>query len=292
MINYVKIPKGKFLMGATTSEGKDIDKELPQVEIYLDEFEISETTITNKQFLEFIESTNYVTTAEKYNASFVFYLLADEKLVETSRKAPMTPWWLYVEGANWKQPFGPGSSIENIMDHPVVHVSYIDALEFCKWEGSRLPTEAEWEYAARAGSTSRWPWGDNFILNNKYHANIWQGHFPYENSQEDGFIGTCPAKHFEANTFGLYNVIGNVWEWCSNPRAIDLSEFKNKDYKDFIVNNISSINEESEYAIKGGSFLCHDSYCNRYRLGARNGNTANSTSSNCGFRVCKIKEIK
>lgn len=287
MINFVKIPRGKFLMGATTDVGHPTDKERPQVEVEIDEFEISETTITNKDFKKFVDATNYITVAEKYNASFVFHLLCDEDCKNNARKAPNTPWWLYVEGANWKHPFGPNSSIENIMDHPVVHISYIDAIAFCKWAGYRLPTEAEWEYAARAGEKGRWPWGDEFMPDGKYHANIWQGNFPINNTKEDGFIGTCPAKYFDANNFGLYNVIGNVWEWCSNPRWIDLEDFTKHNYEKYLIDDISLIDEEKQFATKGGSFLCHESYCNRYRLGARNGNTANSSSSNCGFRVCR-----
>lgn len=286
-INFVNIPAGKFLMGATTDEGHPIDKELPQVEVTIDEFEMSETTITNSQFKDFVEATNYVTDAEKYGGSYVFYMLVDEETAKKSLEVRNTPWWLYVEGASWKHPFGPNSNISEILDHPVVHVSYFDALAFCEWKGYRLPTEAEWEYAARAGSTDKWPWGDDFTLNNKYHANIWQGNFPFENSKEDGFIGTAPAKYFEPNKFGLYNVIGNVWEWCINKRGIDLKEFVNHDYRAYPPFNKDNISEFSEFATKGGSFLCHSSYCNRYRLGARNGNSASSTTSNCGFRVCK-----
>lgn len=287
-IKFVKIPKGKFFMGATTKEGYPSDFELPRVELNMQSFEISETTITNYQFKKFIEDTGYITTAEKYNGTFVFHLLLEDEKLRQETKIKNLEWWNYVEGADWKHPFGPDSNIENILDHPVVHVSYIDALEFCKWGGYRLPTEAEWEYAARAGSEYRWPWGSDFLLDKKHHCNIWQGNFPFENSREDGYLGTAPAKSFNPNEFGLYNVIGNVWEWCSNQRGIPLKEFKEKDYKDFLFNNIEEINGEAHFATRGGSFLCHDSYCNRYRLGARNGNTANSTSSNTGFRVCKL----
>ncbi len=286
-IKFVKIPAGEFMMGASTRDGHPFDKELPQVKVKVKEFEIAETTVTNAQFKEFVDATGYVTEAEKYNASFVFYRLLNKDDSITYKEVEHLPWWLYVQGADWQHPTGPNSSIEDIMDHPVVHVSYIDALAFCEWGNYRLPSEAEWEYAARAGSTSKWPWGDEFAPNGKYMANIWQGEFPYENTLEDGFLATCPAKYYDPNNFGLYNIIGNVWEWCSNPRRIDLNEFAGND---FIANppyDFESIDGNEEIAVKGGSFLCHNSYCNRYRLGARNGNTANSTASNCGFRVCR-----
>lgn len=286
-IKMIKIPAGDFLMGASTDEGHPLDKETPQVPLHIDEFEISETTITNEQFNKFVDATNYVTTAETYGGSYIFHLLLDDETKKKAMNVSQTPWWLYVEGASWKHPFGPDSNIDDILDHPVVHVSYFDALAFCEWADYRLPSEAEWEYAARAGAKGRWPWGDTFLLDGKYIANIFQGNFPYENTAKDGFIGTCPAKYFEPNDFGLYNVIGNVWEWCMNPRYINLETFKNVDYKIFPPYNLENVNDNSQFATRGGSFLCHSSYCNRYRLGARNGNSSSSTTSNCGFRVCR-----
>ena len=271
-------------MGATTLEGHILDRETPQVEVKVNDFKISETTITNFQFSKFVEESGYITTAEKLGGSYVFHLLLDETYRDTIVD-DNSNWWIYVKGANWKHPFGPNSNINNILDHPVVHISYFDALEFCEWYGYRLPSEAEWEYAARAGSKYRWSWGDEFLIDNVFQANIWQGDFPHNNTMEDGYLGTAPAKSFKANQFGLYNVIGNVWEWCMNPRYMELSKFNEFDY---VINppfNLNNITENTEFAQRGGSFLCHPSYCNRYRLGARNGNSASSTTSNCGFRV-------
>ena len=290
-IKFIDIPEGTFLMGAISNDGHPLDKETPQVSLFVEEFKISETTITNAQFKEFIDATDYLTTAEKNKGSYVFHLLLDQETKEKSRKVSNLPWWYYVEGACWKHPFGPNSTIEEIMDHPVVHVSWFDAMAFCEWSKTRLPSEAEWEYAARAGSTYKWPWGPDFIKDGKFLANIWQGDFPNINTMEDGYLGTAPAKSFEANDFGIYNVIGNVWEWCANPRYVDLDSFKKFNYKLTPPVNLDNIDNNTEFSMRGGSFLCHDSYCNRYRLGARNGNTASSTTSNCGFRVCKLSLI-
>lgn len=286
-INFIKIPSGKFLMGANTPVGHPLDRELPQIEVEIEAFEISETTITNGQFQKFVEKTGYVTTAEKFGGSFVFHLLLDDTLKKTSQMVPGTEWWRYVEGANWKNPFGPNSTIDDILDHPVVHISFVDALEFCKHYGYLLPNESEWEYAARGGSNFDFPWGEEFLAEDKWRCNIFQGDFPFENTLEDGYLGTAPAKSFEPNSFGLYNVIGNVWEWCANKRGIDLTRFVNSSFTDLNTLSIDEFDDTFEVATKGGSFLCHFSYCNRYRLGARNGNYPLSTTSNCGFRVIR-----
>ncbi len=195
---------------------------------------------------------------------------------------------MVVEGAKWNNPEGFGSDIESRMNHPVVHVSRNDAIAYCKWAGLRLPTESEWEYAARGGVQTRYPWGNELVPNGEFMANTWQGEFPKENSLEDGYLGTAPVHQFEPNHFGLYQMIGNVWEWCSNPGKIYLEEFNKKSPQIFWEEN-KSVND-NEFAIRGGSFLCHDSYCNRYRVAARNANSASSSSSNLGFRV--VKDIK
>lgn len=172
------------------------------------------------------------------------------------------------------------------MDHPVVHVSRNDALAYCAWADKRLPTEAEWEYAGRAGHDHRrFPWGDDLEEGGKHHANTWQGEFPYENTAEDGYVGTAPAKSFSPNDYGLYQMIGNVWEWCLNPGRIDLSEFQEKTSFDFFKENYQP--SQDVYALKGGSFLCHHSYCQRYRLAGRNANTGHSSTSNTGFRCVR-----
>ena len=165
------------------------------------------------------------------------------------------------------------------MDHPVVHVSLQDALAYCDWAKVKLPTETQWEYAARGGTTTQFPWGDDLEEDGEFHANTWQGDFPNTNTKADGFLGTAPVKSFEPNGFGLYQMIGNVWEWCCNHRGIPFEEIEEDASR--------PINFEYEYAIRGGSFLCHCSYCNRYRVAARNGALWDSTSSHLGFRCVR-----
>ena len=283
----VKIKGGKFLMGSPSDEGHPLDYESPQVEVTIEDFEMDTTPVTNASFAEFVQETGYMTETEVFGGSFVFkLLLTEEQLADLEAYEVMgTPWWVYVEGANWKEPEGEGSTIAHRMDHPVVHVSRRDALAYCKWAGKRLPTEAEREYAARTGVEGMYPWGDNLVDNGKHACNIWQGDFPKLNTEEDGFLGTAPVITYEPNKFGLYQVIGNVWEWCLNPSGIPLTDFSKKPSK-FYQEKYSEINTGA-YAAKGGSFLCHSSYCNRYRLGARNGNDGDSSASNISFRCCK-----
>lgn len=287
MSESIFIKSGEFIMGATTCEmGHPLDNENPRINVAVDSFWIDSTTVTNLEFKEFIEATNYITEAEKYGGSFVFHLLLDSKEIKKFKAVSSTPWWIYVENASWKQPEGEGSTITHRMDHPVVHVSRNDAIAYCDWAGKRLPTEAEWEFAARAGATTAFPWGSELKQNGKYRANTWQGNFPTNNTEDDGYLGTAPVHAFEPNANGLYQVVGNVWEWCLNPGRINLEEFNKKTALDFY----NEYGEESNknFATKGGSFLCHSSYCNRYRLGARNQNAADSSSSNTGFRCVSL----
>lgn len=286
MNKMIKIPQGSYLIGTNQSTGFSQDKEGPQVEIELASFEIATTTVTNQQFKQFVDETGYITESERYGWSFVFHYFLTEAEKAQMKKVPGLNWWLAVKGADWQHPEGPHSSIENRMNHPVVHVSRNDALVYCKWSGTRLPTEAEWEVAAKGGTTyEKYPWGDEFLIDGQHQCNIWQGDFTLSNTLEDGFAGTAPARYYAPNGYGLYQMIGNVWEWCLNPQGIDLADFQ-KNPSIYYEKHYGQFDNRS-YGIRGGSFLCHESYCKRYRIAARNGNTGDSASNNMGFRVVR-----
>lgn len=260
----VRIPAGEFLMGTNSGVAYPIDGEGPERVVRLEEFWIDTMAVSNAAFAEFVDATGYVTEAEHIGWSFVPEVLAQlNPHANVLGRSAETPWWLGIERASWHQPEGEGSSIESRSDHPVVHVSWNDASAFAKWAGKRLPTEAEWEKAARGGlKRSLYPWGDELTPDGEHRCNIWQGNFPEYNSAEDGFLGTAPVSAFAPNGYGLYNVSGNVWEWCSD----------------------SWSHTAATKVIRGGSFMCHDSYCNRYRLSARTANTPDSSASHMGFR--------
>lgn len=275
----VLLKGGLFLMGSNEKETFPEDGEGPVREVEVSSFYIDECTITNEKFKRFVTEAGYKTEAEKFGWSFVFDLFVSSYVKKNHVKQAVhgTPWWLVVEGADWSHPEGPDSSIDNRMDHPVVHVSWNDAMAYCSWSGKRLPNEAEWEYAARGGLVQkRYPWGDRLHPNGKHFCNIWQGTFPKKNHGKDGFIGTAPSKSFPPNGYGLYNLSGNVWEWCSDW---------------FSTNHQASPSIHLEEAltgrgkvIKGGSYLCHKSYCNRYRVAARTAVSPDSSSGHMGFR--------
>jgi formylglycine-generating enzyme required for sulfatase activity len=260
----VSIPAGDFLMGTDDNDGFPTDGEGPVRQVYVTDFLIDITAVTNQQFANFVDATGYQTDAERYGWSFVFdKLLPEELSSDNFDVAADTPWWCVVPGAYWANPEGATSSIAERMDHPVVHVSWNDAVAYCQWAGKRLPKEAEWEKAARGGLIqNKYPWGNDLMPDGRHRCNIWQGEFPHFNTMEDGYLGTAPANAYEPNGYGLYNCAGNVWEWCA----------------DWFNTSATA------RVIKGGSFLCHHSYCNRYRVAARSANTPDSSASNMGFR--------
>ncbi|HEV8574788.1 MAG TPA: formylglycine-generating enzyme family protein [Dehalococcoidia bacterium] len=259
----VLLPGGTFLMGTDDDCGYPEDDEGPVREIHLDSFGIDATAVSNERFADFVRSTGYVTDAERFGWSFVFAgLLPDD--FDATRGAAEAPWWRQVFGADWRLPEGPGSDIDSRGNHPAVHVSWNDAQAYCRWAGKRLPTEAEWEYAARGGLVQkRYPWGDDLMPGGEHRCNIWQGDFPSLNTADDSFYGTAPVDAFPPNGYGLYNMVGNVWEWCA----------------DWF--------NAARRVIRGGSYLCHESYCFRYRVAARSSNTPDSSTGNMGFRCAR-----
>ncbi|MCO5734235.1 formylglycine-generating enzyme family protein [Rhizobium sp. SSA_523] len=255
-----------------------VDGEGPERKVVLADFHLEAETVTNARFAEFVRDTGYVTEAERFGCAAVFTgLLADKALV--AQNVAQTPWWARVDGATWHAPEGPGSSIETRMDHPVTQVSYHDALAFCAWVGGRLPTEAEWEHAARGGNQRRrFPWGNEEPTDETILCNIWQGRFPQHNSLADGYYGTAPVRSFVPTEQGFYNLSGNVWEWTGDAFRIRSLSRRAK------LRN-EAARKSRDKVLKGGSFLCHKSYCYRYRIAARMALSADSASSNTGFRV-------
>lgn len=270
---------GEFLMGTDTQDGFPADGEGPVRKVVVNPFYIDACTVTNAQFKEFIEDTGYQTEAERFGWSFVFsHLVSAKTSKDVTNVVQGTPWWWMVEGARWDRPEGPDSTIEDRLHHPVIHVSWNDAMAYCKWAGKRLPTEAEWEFAARGGlEQKKYPWGDLLRQDGKWMCNIWQGEFPTHNTVQDGYRATAPAKAFEPNGYGLYNVSGNVWEWCADWFSPTFHVTGPRD-------NPKGPNRGNARVTRGGSYLCHRSYCNRYRVAARSSNTPDSSTGNMGFR--------
>nr|WP_283254375.1 formylglycine-generating enzyme family protein [Ramlibacter paludis] len=268
------LPGGSFLMGTDANEGFAEDGEGPAREVTLTPFAIAPTAVTNAQFSDFVRATRYITEAEQAGSSFVFYLQIEEEQRHAIRQVSRElPWWLDVEGACWQRPTGPGSGVHDKPDHPVVHIAWNDAAAYCAWAGLRLPTEAEWEYAARGGlAGKRYPWGDELAP-----CNIFQGEFPSRPAA--GWTpGTVPVDSFAPNGFGLYNMAGNCWEWCADWSSADY-------HRTTAARDPLQDQPSGRKSLRGGSFLCHDSYCNRYRVAARGSNTPDSSASNLGFRV-------
>jgi formylglycine-generating enzyme required for sulfatase activity len=273
----VRLEGGEFLMGDAGPLAYPGDGEGPVRRVRLDAFAIDACAVSNADFARFAEATGHVTDAERLGWSFVFAGLLPDDFPAT-RGVARAPWWRQVERSDWRHPEGPGSDLDGRMDHPVVHVSWNDATAYCEWAGTRLPTEAEWEYAARGGLPGApFPWGDELEPEGAHRMNVWQGTFPAENTRADGFYGTCPADAFAPNGYGLRNMTGNVWEWCADWYSPD---FHTRDRR----TNPRGPRRGQRRSTRGGSYLCHASYCRRYRVSARNSMEPESSTANTGFR--------
>jgi formylglycine-generating enzyme len=279
----VLVPAGSFLMGSESQAAFPDDGEGPEREVNTQAYWIDAAAVTNADFETFVQQTGHVTDAEKHGWSFVFRaFVAECDESHITGHAQHTPWWAGVRQADWRHPHGPSSSIEDRPDHPVVHVSWDDAIAFANWAGKRLPTEAEWERAARAGSRGRdFPWGDQLTQHGLHRANVWQGEFPSRDTGDDGFIGTAPVRAYESNDYGLFNVSGNVWEWVQDWFSPTWHVAPSDENRCDPQGPTSG----SGRVTKGGSYLCHDSYCNRYRLSARSSMTPDTSIGHTGFRL-------
>jgi sulfatase modifying factor 1 len=305
----VWIKPGTFAMGADNKQG--YPDEYPKHQTTVHGFWMDATEVTNAEFAKFVKATGYVTTAErKPDWSELKKQLppgtpkpADNLLVAASlvfdppKEAvdlnDYSQWWTWKKGASWRHPQGPGSSIKGKEKYPVVHVSWFDAAAYCRWAGKRLPTEAEWEWAARGGLQNKiYPWGDEPVDQGKVKANTWQGHFPYQNTLRDKYYGLAPVASFAPNGYGLYDMAGNAWEWCA--------DYYNSNYYKAVAAGASdpqgpqkSYDPEEPYAkkrvIRGGSFLCNESYCTGYRVARRMKSTEDSGMEHLGFRCVEDK---
>jgi len=302
----VWIKAGTFMMGADNKQAAD--DEYPRHKVTVDGFWMDATEVTNEQFAAFVKATGYITTAEqkpdwnelkkqlppgtpKPDES----LLVPASLIFTPPNHPVdlnnvAQWWSWQKGANWKHPHGPGSSIKGKQKEPVVQVSWYDAQAYCKWAGKRLPTEAEWEWAARGGLQNKiYPWGNELVNEGKQKANIWQGSFPDKNTLQDKFYYAAPVASFPANGYGLYDMAGNVWEWCND--LYNNTYYSQINLPQGVKNPqgpTKSFDPDEPYARKritrGGSFLCNDSYCSGFRVARRMKSTEDSGMENLGFR--------
>jgi formylglycine-generating enzyme required for sulfatase activity len=295
------IPGGTFRMGSD----KHYPEEAPVHRVTVDDFWIDQTPVTNRQFKDFVNDTGHVTFAEippdpKDYPGALPHMIFAGSLVFTPPTDPVDlrnwiSWWSFTKDANWRHPYGPKSNIKNLDDHPVVHVAYSDALAYAKWAGKDLPTEAQWEYAARGGlDGAEFAWGDEFTPGGKHHANTWQGEFPRENLAEDGYVGTSPVTAFPSNGYGVYDMIGNVWEWTADWWSAKHESDAAKPC--CIPLNPRGGGERASYdpcqpqikiprkVLKGGSHLCAPNYCRRYRPAARHPEPVDTSTSHVGFR--------
>ncbi len=302
----VWIKPGAFLMGGDNNQAAA--DEYPKHKVIVDGFWMDTTAVTNKQFAAFVKATGYITTAERkpdWNELKKQLpqgtpkpddsLLVAASLVFDPPKHAVdlndyTQWWAWKKGASWKHPHGPGSSIKGKDNYPVVHVSWYDAVAYCKWAGKRLPTEAEWEWAARGGLQNKvYPWGNEPVDAGKPKANTWQGHFPDNNTVKDKFYGLAPVSSFAPNGYGLYDMAGNVWEWCAD--YYNNTYYKTVSRPGGVTNpkgSLTSYDPDEPYTkkrvIRGGSFLCNESYCTGYRVARRMKSSEDSGMEHLGFR--------
>ncbi len=285
-IEQCLVPKQTFAMGDHQGDGRRSDGETPVHPVSVSAFSIDATTVTNADWATFTDATGYRTEAETFGFSAVFHLALAADPADVVGQPLATPWWLGVKAADWSHPGGRHSGIDDLMDHPVTHVSWNDAVAYCAWAERRLPTEAEWECAARGGLAGlRYPWGNDEMVDEKWPCNIWQGTFPGTNTLEDGWLTTAPVRSYEPNGYGLWQPIGNVWEWCS--------DWAHGAYYRFclgrgVVTDPQGPDGGGQKSMRGGSFLCHPSYCNRYRNAARSANTPDSSMANTGFRTVAL----
>lgn len=307
----VQIPEGEFLMGASDDEGRQ--DEYPQHKIKLNGFWMDATEVTNAQFKKFVEATGYVTTAEikpdweEIKKQLPPNTPRPDESVLVAASLVFTPtnsavdlndaskWWKWTTDASWKHPEGPNSTIKGRENYPVVHVSWDDANAYAKWAGKRLPTEAEWEFACRGGLVDqKYSWGNEDPEKGKPKANIWQGKFPYLNTNQDKFIGAAPVKSFAANKYGLYDMAGNVWEWCSDFYKPDYY----KDMQGKLTSNPQGPTTSFDpmeptipkRVVRGGSFLCNASYCKGYRVTSKMKSSPDTGLNHTGFRC--VADIK
>lgn len=286
LTELIALPGGSFRMGSECF----YPEESPVHDVVVAAFSIERHPVTNAQFTEFVAATGYVTVAEQPLNPAAFAGVPSEELVPGALVFQQTPgavdlrdwrqWWTWVPGACWRQPFGPGSSVDGLPEHPVVQVAYPDAAAYAAWAGRQLPTEAQWEYAAGAGATSTYAWGDEVRPGGQLMANTWQGRFPYDNQSALGWMGTSPVGTFAPNSFGLFDMIGNVWEWTASPyttrhlRAVEPATCCPSATGDPSLIQV----------LKGGSHLCAPEYCHRYRPAARSSQSQDSATTHIGFR--------
>lgn len=274
----VAVPGGVFTMGTDDPRGYREDGEGPPHPVELGAYSIGRHAVTNDRFAAFVDATGHRTTAEAYGNSFVFAGLLPDDFPPT-RAVAAAPWWREVLGADWRHPEGPHSDLGGRGDHPVVHVSWFDAMAYAEWSGGRLPTEAEWERAARGGRDGwHYPWGEEREPGGQHRMNVYQGRFPAEDTGADGWVGTCPVGSYPANDYGLHEMTGNVWEWCAD--WFDPTYYRHSPRRD-----PTGPDRGAARVMRGGSYLCHESYCWRYRVDARSSNTPDSTTGNLGFRI-------